>query len=306
MKKLIKYFILSLIYNISTHGQYCGLSFSSSNFVAEVDNNMQSISHSLNIRRTNPSNNCKNVRAYFTRGSSNSYDRHVKQGTKTVPYNLYKESALNNVLKDFGDASSNEYISFLLEDRNVNYHFDFFAKVVDLDSVFSTGPGTYNDLIEVKLYTQHSSGQLVYQTSTWINIQIIIPRYAEISLGPIGSPHDPTSTQHIMSFGNLEEGKVAEAALNIKSTVSFGVYMSSLNGSVLRNGTSSIAYQISVNNSNYRSLPTPGVNYFITQRMILNPVNYEVMPIKAKVGAMPNNPETGEYTDVITITVTPW
>ncbi len=299
-------FLLSFLWSFSSQGQNCGFDFSSSNFVAEINNNTQSISHQLNASHSSSSSNCRNIRIYFTRGRANSYERQGENGNKRVPYNLYKESALNNVLKDFGDAGANEYIEYSLPDSGTNYNFNFYVKVVDLDSVFSNGPGYYNDLIEAKLYSVHSSGNLVYQRSTWINIQIIIPRYAEISLGNLGSGHDPGATQHIMSFGNLSSGKTAEAELHIKSTVSFGVYMSSLNGSVLKKGSSTIPYQINVNNTGYRSLSNAGQSYYITQRNLSSPVNYETIPIAAQIGTMPTNPDTGEYTDVITVTVTPW
>ena len=160
MKNILLFFILNLFVGFSTYAQSCGFSFSSSNFVAEIDNNVQSIAHSLRVRRSSSSNNCRNVRAYFTRGRANSYSRHAERGNLTVPYNLYKESALNNVLKDYGDANGNEYLTFSLADRNTTYGFDFFVKVIDLDSVFSNGPGYYNDLIEVKLYSERSNGGL--------------------------------------------------------------------------------------------------------------------------------------------------
>jgi spore coat protein U-like protein len=297
---------LITIWSFHTAGQSCQMNFSSSNFVSHIDNSTQSLAHSLNVRRSNNSINCRNIRVYFSRGNSNNYNRTAKNGSKIVPYNLYKESSLNNILKDFGDAGLNEYISYTIDEQNINYSFDFFIKVVDLDSVFANGPGYYNDLIEVKLYSEKNNGDLVYQTSTWINIQIIIPRYAEISLGSIGSSHDPSSTQHIMSFGTLSTGKVVQAALNVKSTVSFGVYMTSLNGSLLKNGSTSIPYKINVNNSGYRSLSNPGQSYYITQRNINDPVNFETIPIFAQVGVLPPNPDSGEYSDVITITVTPW
>ncbi len=306
MDKIILLLILSFTFCISTHAQNCGFSFTGSNFVASVNTSLQSISQQLNIRKTNPNANCRSVRVYFTRGQANNYDRHAKNGQKTVPYNIYKESALNNVLKDFGDASSNEYISLNLPDVNTNYTLDYFVKVIDLDSVFTNGPGTYNDLIEAKLYSVKNNGDLIYHTSKYINMQFIIPRYAELSLGGIGSGHDPSSTQHIMSFGTLATGKTAAAELHIKSTVSFGVYMSSLNGSFLKNGAAQIPYQININGSGFRSLSNPGQSYYITQRNLSSPVNYETIPILAQVGPMPVNPDTGEYTDVITITITPW
>lgn len=306
MIKVSLFLMLFLFYSSFTWAQNCNFTFTSSNFVAEIDTAEQAVSHPLRIRRGSNSNNCRNVRLFFTRGRANQYSRKAYNGNKIVPYNLYKESSLNNILKDYGDAGANEYLDLELARSSITYDIDFFVKVVDLDSVFSNGPGYYNDLIEVKLYLVRANGQEVYQTSTYINIQIIIPRYAELSLGPMGSPHDPSSTQHIMSFGNLSTGKTAQAALNVKSTVSFGVYMSSLNGSVLKKGASEIPYTINVNQAGHRSLTNPGQSYYITQRNISTPVNYEVFPIEARIGTMPSNPDTGEYSDVITVTVTPW
>ena len=306
MLKLMFLTFIGLIISSPSFAQNCGFSFSVSNFVSQIDTSEQSVSHSLSLSRSSSSSNCENVRIYFSQGRANSYSRLTYSGNKTVAYNMYKESSLNNVLRDYPDASNNEYISFNLASRNTTYNPNFFFKVVDLDSVFSNGPGYYNDLIEIKLYSVRRNGNLRYERSAYMNVQMIIPRYAELSLGPVGSSHDPTQTQHIMSFGTLQNGKSASAVLNVKSTVSFGVYMSSMNGSRLKNGSSEIPYEINVNNAGFRSLSNAGQNYYITQRNLSSPVNFEVFPIEAKIGTMPANPDTGEYSDVITVTVTPW
>jgi len=304
--KWMFFFILLGLSVVESYAVNCGFSFMTSNFVSQINSAQQSVSHSLLVSRSSHSINCSKVRVYFGRGNANSYNRRVYNGNKSVPYNIYKESALNNVLKDINDASTNEYLSLNLSNVNTTYSEDFFFKVVDLDTVFSNGPGYYNDLIVLKLYSEKQNGTLTYERSAYMNVQIIIPRYAEISLGPVGSTHDPTSTQYIMSFGTLSVGKVAQAALNVKSTVSFGVYMSSMNGSKLKNGATAIPYEINVNNLGYRTLSNPGQSYYITQKNLSSPVNYEAFPISARIQSMPNNPDTGEYSDVITVTVTPW
>ena len=301
LKILIFTFLLMLSSN--AYSQNCNYSVSANQFVGEIQPQQQSVAHSFSITRPNNNINCRNFKAYFSKGGANSYNREASQGSKTVNYNLYKEAPLNNVLKEKGDATSNEYISGNIPTQNDSYDFNFFVKLIDLDSVFSNGPGYYNDLIEIRIYAIKKNGSEVYQRTIFVNIQIIIPRYAELSLGPANFSHDPSSTQHLMFFGQLNENDEKEATLNLRGNVGFGVYMSSQNGSALVNQSSQVPYQIKVGSNNYTSLSNPGQSYYITQRNNGLPPGTTSYPIKVKIGAIPLNAESGNYADVITVTI---
>lgn len=304
MLKLITLFVLSAGHALA--GDTCDFSISVDNFVGEIQTQEQAATHGFTVSTEKNSGNCKNFRAYFGRGNANSYNRKAFSGNKTVNYNIYKESALNTVLKNHGDAGAGEFLAGNLPNRNTNYNFNFFFKLIDLDSVFSNGPGYYNDLIPISFYTVKNNGNLDYQTTRYMNVAIVIPRYAELSLGPANAPHDPSSTNYIMNFGTLEENEAQNAVLNVKGNVGFGVYMSSQNGGKLLNAPAEIPYTINVNNLGFRSLSNPGQSHYITQRNSGTPETGSAFPVQVKIGNVPSNPKSGDYDDVITITIDAW
>lgn len=306
MKNMKTYILLCLLFTINSWAQNCNYNVSSNNFVGTLGDTQQSQGHSFTISRGSNSANCQNFRAFFSTGNANNYNRKVYNGSKTINYNMYKESALNNVLKDFGDANASEYIQGNLSNNNQNYPFNFFIKLIDKDSVFTQGPGYYNDLIQINFYNIKNNGTLVYQKSAYFNIQIIIPRYAELSLGPSGFSHDPAQTTHIMNFGTLASNEVQNATLNVKGNVGFGVYMSSQNGTVLKNGSATIPYQININNGGYRNLGGAGQSVWILNNGSATPITGNSYPLAVRIGTVPSNPPTGDYTDTITVTINAW
>ena len=286
--------------------QNCDYSLSVGNFVGTIQAAEQAKDHPVTLSRGSNNNNCQNFRIFFSQGNANSYSRKVFNGPQHINYNLYQESALNNVLKDFGDAGSGEYISGNLPSRNTNYNFDFFVKLINLDSVFNNGPGYYNDLIVISVYSVHSNGNLIHQKTAYMNLQIIIPRFAELSLGPVGSTHDPSATSYLMDFGTLTSHDEKMANLIVKGNVGFGIYMASQNGGYINNLPTQIPYTIKVGNGNYMALTNPGQSYYITQNNTGTAITGQNYPIRVKLGTMPINPKNGIYTDVITVTVTAW
>ncbi|MFG1515368.1 hypothetical protein ABMA71_12185 [Halobacteriovorax sp. ZH3_bin.1] len=109
-----------------------------------------------------------------------------------------------------------------------------------------------------------------------------------------------------MNFGNLTSQDVKSATLNVKGNVGFGVYMTSQNGSVLKNAASSVPYQIKVGPNNYTSLSNAGQETYMFQRNNATSINAESYPIYVKLGNVPTNASTGDYEDVITVTVKAW
>lgn len=306
MRSLKALVIFIVFVSYSAYAQNCNFNITASNFVSEIQDNEQIVSYSFDISRSNNSNNCRTFRAYFGKGNANSYARRVFNGNKSINYNIYQDSGLNNILKDFGDANAGEYLEGELTNVNTNYSFIVYIRVTNLDSVFSNGPGYYNDLIPINFYGVRNNGSTVYQRSAYVNIQIIIPRFAELSIGPSGSSHDPSNTQYTMDFGTIQNNESLDASLIVKGNVGFGIYMSSMNGGKMVNKNSFIHYLIQVGNSNVIGLNNPGQNYYITQRNSATSQSGENFPVNIQLQSLSPNAESGNYTDVITITINPW
>lgn len=306
MKKLMILMIL-MILTVSAHAyNSCKLTVTSNNYLGTLQNSVQSDPHDISLSTRKNSNNCKNFRVYFSTGGANNYNRKASNYNSSIPYNLYLDSGLNTVLKDYQVAGTNEYMSINLPSKNTTYTFPFYVKLVDLNSVFNSGAGYYGDQIQANIYSVKSNGSLEYQLTAYYYFQFIIPRYAELSLVPLGSAHDPTKTTHLVDFGNLTTNKTQSLSLKVKGNVGFGIYMASQNGSQLKNGNESIPYQIKVSTNNYRSLSNPGQSYYMLQRNTGTSSNSEDFPVSLKIGQIPQNPKTGDYQDVITVTVQAW
>lgn len=284
----------------------CDLNVGIRNFIGEVAAQEQASPHTFSVSTSSNSANCRRFQAYFGKGNANSYNRRVSMGSKTINYNIYKENAMNTVLKDFGDAGSGEFFYGELDQRNTDYSFNFYLKLIDLDSVFSNGPGYYHDLIPISFYSIKANGDLIYERTVYMNVTIVIPRFAELSLGAPGSSHNPSSTSHLLDLGYLESNEVGYANLTVKGNVGFGIYMASQNGGLLKKGNAGIPYQVKIGNLAYQSLGSPGVNYYMTQRDIATGQGGESYPIAVQIGNVPEDAESGDYDDVITVTVTAW
>ncbi len=298
--------ILSALVSYCAYAQNCNYNINASNFVSQIQDNEQIVSYHFEIRRGSNSNNCRTFRAYFGKGNANSYSRKVFNGNKSINYNIYSDSGLNNVVKEYGDANLGEYVEGFLPNRNSYYSFTVYIRVTNLNSVFSNGPGYYNDLIPISFYGLKSNGDVLYQRTAYVNMQIIIPRYAELSIGPVGASHDPSNTNYTMNFGTIQNNESMNASLIVKGNVGFGIYMASMNGGKLINNNSFINYLVSVGNSNTTSLNNPGQSYYMTQRNNATSQAGESFPITVQLQTLSPNAESGNYSDVITITVNAW
>lgn len=304
MKNLILCFFT--IFTINAWGQNCNFSITLAPFTVEVNPSEQSLPHEFTISRGSNSQNCRNFRAFYGKGTANSYNRKVYSGSNSIDFNIYGDSALTNVLKEYGDAGSGEFISGNLPNRNLDYHFNSYIKVVDLNSVFSNGPGYYGDLIPISFYSVRNNGTLIYQTTSYMYYQIVIPRYAELSLGEVGEGHDPNDTQHILDFGTIENNESKTARLSVKGNVGFGIYFASQNGGKLVNGQSYIDYTVKVGSNSPLNLSNPGQSYYITQRNTGTSESGQHYPVEVQLQSLSTNAQTGNYDDVITITVNAW
>ncbi len=301
---MMKFLCLTLLLHMDiAFGQNCNFNINFSNFVGEVGDSEQSLSHEFTIKRGSNSNNCKNFRAFYGKGNANTYNRRAFYGSLSMSYNLYFDSALTSVLKNYGDANSSEYIQGTLSNNNTDYTFNHFVKVINLDSVFSNGPGYYGDLIPISFYSVKNNGTLIYQTTAYFWYQFVIPRYAELSLGSIGESHDPSSTQHTLNFGTIENFETQTARLSVKGNVPFGIFMSSQNGGKLINGSSFIDYTISLDNGPAQSLSVAGNSYYMGQSYTATSIGGTHYPLRIQLQSLSSNASTGTYTDVITVTV---
>jgi hypothetical protein len=257
MKFLIAFFMLT---SFDLYAQNCNYNVNVGSFMATIQDAPQVIAHPLQISRPNnsPRPNCGNYRLYFGKGQANNYQRRAYSGGHSVRYNLYQTISLGNVLKDFGDAGANEFISGMVLQPNAVTTSQWFVEVLDQASTFSIPPNVYTDVIPVQVYAVRNNGDIDFQTTRFFTLSFTIPRYAEVSIVPINAPHDPSATTYIMNFGNMTPQQELQADLRIKANVPYGISVSSLNGGQLRKtpNTTPVPYQIKIGNNNFMTPPT--------------------------------------------------
>lgn len=288
--------------------QSCNYNLQFSPFNAQVSENPQVIEHNLSISRpTNSSQaNCSNYHVYFSQGQANSYQRQANVAGNNIPYNVYKESNLSSILKDFGDASTNERLEGSLPDPNVTDQQSFYVRIPSLEEIFNSPANVYFDQILMNVYSVRSNGTLLYQRTGYLNILITIPRFAQLSLIPENAPFDPDSTSYTMNFGVMSSNQELGADLRVRGNVPFGIYMSSLNGSELVKQTQSVPYQIKVGDGNFRDLKPAGSMLYITQSNSRTNLDGNRYNIRTRLGEVPSSLDGGTYQDTITITIQAW
>lgn len=300
----IIFFSLALLSSGAWADPDCGFNIQMGSFTATVKETSQTLPHSLTLTRSHNSadGTCSAYRLYFGKGNANSYQRRAYSGLASLPYNLYRAINEGNILKDHGDAGSNEYITTLSPDKETPYTSAWYVGVADINTLFTTPAGVYTDVVPINVYNQKSNGDISFQTARYLTLSIVVPRFVELSIVPQGGAHDRNATTYVMDFGELQAGEELRADLRVVGNVGYGVMMSSQNGSKLSNGTGLIPYQIKVGNGGYFTFPGSGQMQVASSGHGTS-TQGQAYGLRVKIGTIPSNPSPGDYQDVITVTV---
>lgn len=293
-----------LLFGLRAHAQNCDYNLSLGNFTTSVQDVAQVLPHSLGLLRpqNSPGTPCENYRLYFAKGQANSYQRRAYSGGNSMTYNLYRTVSLGNVLKDFGDASANEYITGYAPSKNVNYQSTFYVEVKSKNTLFNVPPGVYTDTLPVNVYAVRANGDIDYQASRWMTLAFTVPRYAELSIVPENSPHDPQSTVYIMDFGQMQPNQELRADLRIKANVPYGMRVTSANGGQLRKTphTTAVPYQIRLANGSW--FTPPNNSHWLGQEYSGTSQSGRSYRIRVRLGTFATL-DDGDYQDTLTFTV---
>ncbi len=295
-------FTLLFIWSAKADGP-CQYTLTLGSFTGSVQDSAQVLAHTMTLSRGSNTSICRNYQLYFSKGQANSYQRQAYFNGNPLPYNLYRTISLGNILKDYGDAASTEYVSGPLTNRNTTYTATWYVEVKSKDTLFSLPPGTYTDTVQVNAYAG-SSGTPQYQGTRNLTLSFIVPRYAELSLVPESQAHNPANTTYIMDFGEMIPQEEQRADLLVKGNVPYSISASSMNAGVLKRisgTTSEVSYQMSVGSSGWF---TPGV----TTSTVINEGSGSALAgrrynLKVRLGTFDQLIE-GDYQDTVTFTVT--
>lgn len=299
----MKTVILALFLPLLAWGQgSCDLDLSLGNFTASVQDVAQVLPHTLTLSHDENSSNCRNYNLYFAQGQANSYQRRAYSGGNSMTYNLYRTVSLGNILKNYGDAGANEFLTLSAPNDDVNYNATWYVEVKSKDTLFSVPPETYTDTLPVNIYNVRNNGNITYQASRYMTLSFVVPRYAEVSVVPVNQPHNPTSTVYIMDFGTMVPQEELQADLRVKANVPYGMHVSSSNGGFLKKtpDTTPVPYQMQIGSSGWITPPT--YPYWLGQENSGSAQSGRRYNIKVRLGNF-GTLDDGDYDETITITV---
>lgn len=283
----------------------CDFTLSLPNATVQPTNSLQTLQQTFNIEREDPSNgNCSRYRIYFGKGFANDYQRKAYNSLmQAYNYNLHQNSNLSGILKERNDAlNPSEYVSGNSPNRQTTYQESFFLALPALSSQTNQKAGQYLDVVQLSIYRIKNNDELEFEKSQNFNVLINIPVALNISLVNEGDPFNINATSKMLDFGILEVNQELGADIIVNSNTPYQVKVSSFNNGKMVLGTSQIGYQLNVNGTNINlatSKTSPVTMATGTSPTIVAGTRFNA---KIKIMSIPANPETGVYTDSITIT----
>lgn len=239
----------------------------------------------------------------FDYGLSNSYaNRSLKMGSYTWPYQISKDAAGVNIIKNFPDVSSNnDVITGILPDSSGS---DTQVNVTFWALLNQTNPwlrfGNYTEYISAQLYMGTISNY-TFIGSKQLALNYNAAKRVDISVVPTGSAFSLADTDEVLDFGNLTPGATRSCDVVLKYNAGYTLYASSVNGGRLKHQTDAeyIPYTIKFNGSPV-TLTTSPTQLF--REFGVSPATGTVIPVNVTIGNF-GIVKSGTYSDQVLLTV---
>lgn len=309
MKKAL---VLILLLSCRNSEAACGLTVTANNISIDWDLNFTTVAVQVQIDKANEE--ACDFGIGITKGGGASYaTRRAITGSKTISYNLYKQSALTNVIKDVPDISSvNDVVTGGFQtgtnlSQTILYYLEIPYNLATSPSL--VGAGTYTDSFTLSLY--EGSDPLAFVTAVddaTISLTITVPSMIGISLVDSGGSFQSANTTRNINFGTLSEGIYSQFDVRLRTNAGLSVTFSSENNGKLKHvnpaATSVVPYKFYVNGALLNlstSSGTPVVGLTAGGQTAISGLAY---PVRAVIGTIPSSNLAGNYQDVLTITAT--
>ncbi len=265
----------------------------------------QTITGTVQIKRSQTNNGCRKFTVTVTRGNSIDYNRiMLKSPGQTYSYNLFTNTNLNRVLKDFPGANNNETIrdEFPKHSSSIYTNVNFYAHRVAPPSGTLRPGGFYLDQVTAKVFKRNNNS--IHDTRNF-TCSMYIPKEVQISLVATGGSFNPNDTSENLDFGELQTGESQGFDLISVSNAGYSISFSSQNNGKLKRsgGTQTIDYNLKVNGitKNLSSSSTSPV--VVATGSGVTTTSGDPKNILVTIGNV-SNKVAGTYNDYITITAT--
>ncbi len=299
-------FLMIMMFSTLSWGQ-CNFQFNQNQINVNYSGSVIQIPFTINVQRpgpgqSNPNGHCKTVAFFFGRGNANSYDRKVFQGSSYMTYTLENINP-TGTLKAFGDhAGPNEFLK-----TDIGYNQNKTLTGLFKIPIQGTVPnnGLYQDVVNVTVYGYNNDSQNQQGMTKQMVINVQVQNYMELSIVPVGSVHNSSSTSAILNFGQLVQNNELAADLIVKANSGYRVRVGSQNNGRFKHITQNayVPYQFYYAGNLVNLNGTSGNPTNVTYKSSSSAASGDRYNMKVKVGAVAGNQTTGDYSDIITVSI---
>ena len=300
----IIYFLILLAFPSLLWAQDCQYQFNQNQINVNYNGATLTTYFTLNIDRpnsANPSPICDRFAFFFGMGNANSYQRKVFKNGQTIGYTLEKINP-TGTLKAFGDHSSeNEFLSDTIALGQSKVITGLFKMP---QQNMPGGAGHYQDVVNVTVFGYQSASSYKQGMTKQLVINVQTTTSIDLSIVPQGGAYDSSSTSSILNFGELELNDEMGADLIVKSNTGYRVRVSSANGGNFKHANQLVYIPYTFNFAGSAIGMTLSALFPVT---VVNNTTGSAAAgdrynMRVKIGSVAGK-ATGEYSDVITVTV---
>ncbi len=258
-------------------------------------------SFSFQVRHPSGQATC-NYFVTLTKGGAATYAGRRFSASPLFNYQAYTSPAMTGILKDVPDAVAGEVItgtftSTALVTNNHTYYVNIPAQQV-------IAAGTYTDTnVTLKLYEGTLSNYTQRDTAT-ITMRAQTVDTTQVCVGCV-TAFDTNAHALEMNFGTLETNEFKTGTIRVRSNEGYTLKLQSTNGSLLKHTTtptSTVAYTATVNGVGVLLTGTTAVTVATVSGVTL--ATGTIYDVKVTIGNVAAAARPGNYTDILTVTVT--
>ena len=285
----------------------CGISVLASNVPISWNQNFNFQAVTVTVKKSQQP--ACTVGITFTAGGGASYTaRRMTAGAASLGYQLFQDSALTHVLKDYPDLNSTSDFDLVTfpAGKNLSQTLTYYIKIPATAQLGASG--TYTDGFNIKAYEgSNFSNYLNPVTVSAVTVNTIVPKLVALSLVGTGQPFSPTSTAQSLNYGTLVNGAVLGFDLLVQSNAGFAITFSSQHNGALANSSPEIktvvAYGMQVDSSAKNLNSSASTPVVVATGSGQTTVSGNRHNIAVTIGSV-DATMAGTYSDNITVTAT--
>ncbi len=304
-----KNILMILLFFATTHTEAwgaCGLSLTTNNIT--INWTTSYTTQAIQFTLTKALAPACNFIIGITKGGAANYSRLATNGGNQISYQLWKEPAQTNILKDSPDVTSanDVIVGGFVGGPNLNQTITYY---LDIPYSSMTTPtlaiaGAYTDTYTIDVYESNDPlvlGPVV--TSAVITLTVNVPRIIGLSLVNTGAAYDSFATNRAINWGTMTAGQTTVFDFRVQTNAGFTISFSSAYGGYMRSAPAAagVPYRFYANNV-LLDLSGPAAGPAGPGQTGLQGIAY---PIRVVIGtATPQFLLSGSVSDIITVTAT--